>query len=455
LDVTERQQFPAVRSSDFPHSAFFQHLSSGTTFFHNKNYAKAIGEWQEAAKLRPDFVGMKVVSDAPLFRSSLDEVPLLGLLYILFSSAHTGVAAVRSTIAHKEVVFKQGWIVFARTTKAEERLGTFLHQRDLRASFNLEEVVIQAKESKEKLGTFLVKGGLLREKELFELLDFQVKEILADLFSWQEGDFYFEAQEVAEEDVVVSYTPLDVALFAARRALDFTTSRKMIPNNKIIFHIPPYIEGDRKNVLDELDANERFIFLLIDGNKNVDHLIKLSGDDEVSVVNILYRLESKGLIKKTKGVGTYDDAEHREVAIFVKTFLEVFRLVLEQLRKELGTKAKGIVDRALEELTGDYKKFFNGVTMYTNLSSDEQKILKNIFQYYPHPSDNLIFIDGFYALITNILHAMATILGIPLTKQVIAEIRKIKGDISRFYTDSPMKGRVLETFDKIVAQYPR
>ena len=75
--------------------------------------------------------------------------------------------------------------------------------------------------------------------------------------------------------------------------------------------------------------------------------------------------------------------------------------------------------------------------------------------YYPNPSDRLIFIDGFYALITNILHAMATILGIPLTKQVIAEIRKIKGDISRFYTDSPMKGRVLETFDKIVAQYPR
>jgi len=455
LDVTERQQFPAVRSSDFPHSAFFQHLSSGTAFFHNKDYAKAIGEWQEAAKLRPDFVRMQVVSEAPLFRSSLDEVPLLGLLYILFSAAHTGVAAVRSTFAHKEVVFKQGWIVFARTTKTEERLGTFLHQRDLRASFNLEEVVIQAKESKEKLGTFLVKGGLLREKELFELLDFQVKEILADLFSWQEGDFYFETQEVAEEDVVVSYTPLDVALFAARRALDFTTSRKMIPNNKIIFHIPPYIEGDRKNVLEELDANERFIFLLIDGNKNVDHLIKLSGDDEVSVVNILYRLESKGRIKKTKGVGTYEDAEHREVTIFVKTFLEVFRLVLEQLRKELGTKAKGIVDRALEQLTGDYKKLFGGVTLYTNLSSDEKKILKNISHYYPDPSDNVIFIDGFYALIKNILQALATMLGIPLTKQVIAEIRKIRGNVYRFYTDSPMKGKVLETFDKIVAQYPR
>lgn len=454
MTINEGQDLQVLRSSDLPDSEIFLHLSNGTTFFHNKEYEKAISEWQEAAKLRPDFEGIMMLSNVTSFRSSLDDVPLLGLLYILFSKAHTGVAAVHSGDVQKEVFFKEGWIVFARTTKSEERLGNFLHQRDLRASFNLEEVVIQAKESKEKLGAFLVKGGLLREKELFELLDFQVKEILADLFSWQNGEFYFEKQEVKEEDVVVSYTPLDIALFAARRILDFAASRKMIPNNKIIFHIPPYIEGDRKSVLEELDANERFIFLLIDGNRNVDHLIKFSGDDEVSVINILYRLETKGLIKKTRGIGTYEDTEHREITIFAKTFLEVFRLLLAELRKELGTRAKGLVDKAIEQLAGDYGKLFSGVTMYNNLSSDEKKILKNISHYYPDPSDNSIFIDGFYTLIRNILQEMVAILGMPLANRVIAEIGRIRWDIYRFYTDSPMKRKVLEAFDKIVAQYP-
>jgi hypothetical protein len=84
VNIEQGQDFQALRSSDFPASPFFQHLSSGTMFFHNKEYEQAISEWQEAAKLRPDFVGMKGLSQTASFRSTLDDVPLVGLLYALF-----------------------------------------------------------------------------------------------------------------------------------------------------------------------------------------------------------------------------------------------------------------------------------------------------------------------------------------------------------------------------------
>lgn len=455
MGITEGQDFPTVRSSDFPDSTFFGHLSSGTAFFHNKEYEKAISEWQEGAKLRPDLAGVKVLSGVTSFRSSLDDVPLLTLLYVLFSTAHTGVAVVHNQNAQKEVFFKEGWIVFARTTKSEERLGNFLLRKGLLSSTNLEEVVKQAQESRERLGAFLVKGGLLTEKELLELLDFQIKEILFDLFTWKEGEFVFAEQAVEEEDVVVSYTPLDIALITARSGLDFDTFRRMIPNNKIIFRVPPYIERDKARAIVELDANERFIFSLIDGKRNIDQLIKFSGNDEVFVINILYRLVLMGLIKKSRDIATYEDTEYREVSRFLRTFLEVFRLMLEELRKELGAKAKGMVDKSIEQLAVDYGKLFNGIEMKKNLPPDENKILKNISLYYPDPAERLVFIDGFYALIRNILQEMVAILGMPLARRLVAEIGRIRWDIYRFYTDSPMKRKVLETFDKIVAQYPQ
>jgi hypothetical protein len=455
VDIEQGQDLQTIRSSDFPASPFFDHLSKGTSFFHNREYEEAIGEWQEAAKLRPDFVGMKGLSQAASFRSSLDDIPLVGLLYALFSNAQTGVATVRSPDAFKEVFFKEGWIVSARTSKSEERLGNFLLRKGLFTASNLDEIAVQAQQSGERLGTFLVKGGLLSEKELFELLDFQVKEILFDLFTWKGGEFFYSERAVGEDDVVVSYTPLDIALFAARSGLDFATFRRMIPNNKIIFRIPPYIERDKARVIVELDANERFIFSLIDGNRNIDQMIKFSGDDEVFVINILYRLVLMGLVKKSRDIGTYEDAEYREVTRFLRTFLEVFRLMQDAIKKELGTRAKGVVDKALEQLAVDYGKLFNGVAMKKDLPPDENKILKNISLYYPDPADRLIFIDGFYALIRNILQEMAAILGMPLTKRLIAEIGRIRWDIYRFYTDSPMKRKVLESFDKIVAQYPK
>jgi hypothetical protein len=449
------QDFQALRASDFSDTQFFAHLSQGSTFFHKKEYAQAISEWQEAAKIHPDFNGIAVLSGASSFRSKLSDVPLLGLLYALFSTAQTGVATVNNEFIHKEVFFKEGWIISARTSKSEERLGNFLRRDDIASSFDLEAVVAEAKKSGEKLGTFLTKGGLLTKKELLEFLDFQVKEIVADLFTWTDGDFFFEKQKVSEEDIVVSYTPLDLALFAARRALDFTTFRKMIPNNKIIFRIPPYIERDKVRFMEQLDANEKFIFSLIDGSRNVDQLIKFSGDEEISVINILYRLVLMGLIKKSRDIGTYEDKEFAEISRFLRTFLEVVRLVVTALRKELGVRTKGIVDKAIEQMSVDYGKLFSGIALSKELPPDENKILKNISLYYPEPSDRPIFIDGFYTLIKNLLQESVNILGIPMAKGLIAEIGRIRWDIYRFYTDSPIKRKVLEAFDKIVVLYSK
>jgi hypothetical protein len=128
--------------------------------------------------------------------------------------------------------------------------------------------------------------------------------------------------------------------------------------------------------------------------------------------------------------------------------------VLDDLRKELGTRAKAVVKKAMEQLAKDYSTLFSGVALEKDLPIDENKILKNISAYYPNPSDRLIFIDGFYVLLTNILAEMANLLGLPLTKRVVADIGKVRWDIYRFYTDSPIKRKVLEAFDKIVAQYP-
>ena len=453
MDIQQQKKdVQSLYSSDLPATDFLLHLSAGTKFFHNMDFGKAISEWQEAAKLRPDFEGITMLSEAASFRSNLDDIPLVGLLYTLFSNAQTGVASVLSDYAQKEVFFKDGWIVSAHSTKSEERLGNFVIRRDLIAPSKLEAMANRAKKNGVKLGTFLVKTGLLTQKELLELLDFQIKEIICDLFEWKDGEFYFEKQTVGEEDVVVGYTPLDVALTAARRRLDFATFRKMIPNNKIIFRIPPYLEKDKAGIIEELDVNERFIFSLIDGNRNIAQLIKFSGDEEISIINILYRLVLMGLIKKSKDIGTYEDKEYSEITRFLRTFLELLKVVQDDLRKELGVMAEEVLDRARENLKDNYDKIFHGISLNSDISLDVNKIIKNISVHYPSPSDRLIFIDGFYGFISNILQEMKQILGKPLTKEVTEKIGKVRGDVLRFDADSPAKSKVVDVLDKLVAQ---
>jgi len=443
-----------IHSSDFSATDFFLHLSEGTKFFRDKEFEKAISEWEEAAKMRPDYESTIRILGSVSYQGSLADFPLVGLFYAISSNFETGVAIVRNEHSHKEVYFKDGWIVFARTTKFEERLGNLLVKRRLISQSQVENIAVQAKKKGVKLGRFLLDNGLLSKKELREMLDFQNKEILCDLFSWKEGEFYFVEKKIDEEDAVVSYTPLDMALFAARRALDFVTFRKMVPHNKVIFEIPPYIEKTRAKIVKELDTNETFIFSLIDGNRNIDQLIKFSGDDEIFTINMLHRLLLMGLIKKSQkdSDGIYEDTEFEELSQFLKTLLEIFRLVVDELRKELGVMAEEVLDRAKENLGEDYDRIFHGISQDMDISADTNKILKNISVNYPNPFDRLMFIDGFHGLMSNILQEMRNILGIPLTQKVIAEIGKVRGDVFRLSTDSPAKSKVVVALDKLMAQ---
>jgi hypothetical protein len=443
----------SLHSSDFPATEFFLHIASGTKFFRDKEFEKAISEWEEAAKMRPDSESTMRLLGSVSYQGNLDDVPLVGLFYAISSNCQTGVAIVRREDVHKEVLFKEGWIVSASTNKSEERLGNFVVKRKFVSQSLVEQMAAQAQKKGVKLGTFLVDNGLLLEKELRELLDFQIKEILCDLFSWKEGEFYFFEREVEEEDVVMSYTPLDIALFAARRALDFSTFRELVPDNKVIFLIHPSIERAKTKIMEELDANENFIFSLIDGKRNIDHLIKFSGDDEIFTINILHRLLLMGLIGKSKDIGIYEDAEFKELSQFLKTLLEIVRLAMVELRKELGLMAEEVLARARENLKNGYGNIFHGIYLDGDISIDINKILKNISVNYSSPSDRLIFIDGFYGLMCNILQEMRHILGMPMTNRTISEIGKVKEDVSRFYTDSPAKSRVLDSLAKLEAQF--
>jgi hypothetical protein len=452
----EERDFRALHSSDFPATEFLLHLAEGTKFFRNKEFEKAISEWEEAAKIRPDYESTMRILGSVSYQGSLDDVPLVGLFYAISSNFQTGVAIIRSDHVHKEVYFKEGWIVFARTNKSEERLGNLLVKRRLVSQSQMEKMAVLAKKKGVKLGKCLVDNGLLLKKELREVLDFQIKEILCDLFSWKEGEFYFVEKEVEEEDAVVTYTPLDIALFAARRALDFSAFLKMVPHYQVIFHIPTNIERAKAKIVEELDAHETFIFSLIDGKRNIDHLIKFSGDDEISTITILHRLLLMGLIKKSEDSGTtYEDTEFKEISQFLKTLVEVLKLVVDELRRELGAMAEEALERAKEGLGEDHKRIFHGISHGVDISAATNKILKNISVNYPSPSDRLIFIKGFHELIGNILQEIKQILGIPLTNKIIAEIAKVRGEVSKFCIDSPAKTKVLDALDTLVAQFSK
>ncbi|RLA96643.1 MAG: hypothetical protein DRG69_00230 [Deltaproteobacteria bacterium] len=436
--------------SDFPATQFFLHLSKGTRYFLKGEFEKAIEEWEAARRLRPELVKLKSMPGSILFRGNLGQVPLLGLLYTVYSNAQTGVAIVRSEYAFKEIFFKEGWIVFARTTRSEERLGNFMVKRGMVSREGMERIAFEAKRENKRLGEYLVEKGLISERELREILDFQIKEILCDLFTWREGEFYFAEKEIEERDVVVSYTPLDIALMAARRALDLSAFRKIVPHNRVIFRVAPHIEADKEKVMEKLDANERFIFSLIDGSRNVEQLIRYSGSDEASVLEILRRLLSMGFITKSRDIGVYEDPEFRGLHELIRILSDLLTFLLRSTYAEIGKMTDGLIGKVLKALREDHREIFSGALSSQGVKA--QVILRNLGPLLISEERRYLFIEAFYELLSQLLEGIRGILGGDWTRRAVHELHRYRAEVQKL-PPTTQRRKVVSLIDKLIGLY--
>lgn len=442
-----------LKKDDFPTHVFFERLLKGTEFYQNHDFARAIEEWGSVSRLNfSEPVYLQKIDGRFFCGSAVEEVPFLFFLYAIHINQSTGIGLIKTDGTSKKLIFKKGLIVFAATTSKDERIGNFVVKRKKISSQTLDQLARDAKSQGTKLGRYLVEKKLLTSKALQEILTLQVQEILGGSFFWKKGLYYFVEKPVTEE-TIVSYTPLKGALIAAQRGFNFNRFRKHIPDNRIIFRLSPYVEETKDRVMQKLNANEEFILSLIDGTRNIEQLIKFSAADEVSLMNILYRLSAMGLIRRTKEAGEYEDKEFTEVSRILNVMFELYRLITVELLHEMGAKGEEIIQKALESLSAEHQIMFLNVPLEEPEKLDMNQILRNIASYFPAPKQRLMFMDAFRSLYLHILDETKKFLGAGLTKETIKKIGTVKADIETFSADTPSKQKMLGILNEIVKKY--
>ena len=441
-----------LRRDEFPSSVFFDHLLKGTEYYQDHIFGRAIEEWVAADKLKylkP--VYLKSIQGKKFFGSMLEEIPLLFFLYAIQANKITGIGILKRQGISKQLVFQEGLLVFAATSREKERIGNFVLRRENLAPAKLDELVRESKKQGKKLGMYLVEKGLLSPRRLRGLLAIQAEEILCNSFFWQKGHIYFVEKDLADEPVV-HYTPLKIALLSAQREFNFTNFRKEIADNKVIFRYSPYLK-EREEITKRLNINEQFIFSLINGTRNIDQLIKFGGANEVSVINIVYKLNSMGLIRKTKEVGEYEDEEFEEIVKILKVLFEVFRIITAELFNELGLEAKNIIQKARNHISPDYQMVFLNTSLYNPEKLSIDAILRNMASYFPSNDLKSVCIDAFRELFMNTLGELKGFLGMKLTNKTIKSIKKTKTDIETFSLDTGMRKRLVAILNEIIKEY--
>ncbi len=125
---------------------------------------------------------------------NIKDTPLSEILQELGTRMATGTLIVRTADAEKSVHMKDGQIIYASSTDAQDRLGEILIREGKLSRENLETALQLHKKTGgfKKLGALLVEKGFVDPKGLFAGLKIQVKEIIYRLFLEEDAQYRFE-----------------------------------------------------------------------------------------------------------------------------------------------------------------------------------------------------------------------------------------------------------------------
>ncbi|HEX5045218.1 MAG TPA: DUF4388 domain-containing protein [Candidatus Polarisedimenticolaceae bacterium] len=131
----------------------------------------------------------------------LEGVSLPDLLWELCRAGKTGVLQLTRQGIRKSVYVKDGSIVFATSSDANDRLGELLLREGLVTLDQLEAAIARLGQGK-RLGGLLVEAGHLTPDNLVRAVVRQVREIVLGLFAWEEGDYAFQEGPLPSEEVI-------------------------------------------------------------------------------------------------------------------------------------------------------------------------------------------------------------------------------------------------------------
>ncbi|HQP93967.1 MAG TPA: DUF4388 domain-containing protein [Thermoanaerobaculia bacterium] len=136
------------------------------------------------------------------FSGRLSAFPIGDILQWAQHEQRTGALVVRRTNREKRIYFENGEVVSCYSSSAAEFFGQHLLVHGLIDEVSLVRALTVCQKEGKRLGVVLGELGLLELEPMLAALRRQIQELVCDIFLWQHGVFYFEADLPPREELL-------------------------------------------------------------------------------------------------------------------------------------------------------------------------------------------------------------------------------------------------------------
>src|SRR5574342_1183510 len=258
-------------------------------------------------------------------QGTLKDFGIAEILQLIGQQAKSGVLHLKSRDQEIHITISDGSVVYAEFAgrRARERLGTMLVRAGLISEMDLRRALDEQTRTLRRLGDIVVEMGLISDDDLRQMTALQTTETVYKLFHWKSGTYQFEPGAIEYDRITVTPLRAETLLMEGFRQVDeWPMVRRKISSPHMSFERLRELEAERERTqtvtrslgpgddaesafagLRErsgehaLGTAERRVFALADPGRTVERIVDLSRLGEFEACKGLLTLGNIGLLR--------------------------------------------------------------------------------------------------------------------------------------------------------------
>ena len=229
-------------------------------------------------------------------RGTMSPDALARVLRGIALSRKEGILHLSTEGVAKRIYFKGGSIIFAGSDDEQERLGEVLVRAGKLERSDLELALKVMKETGETLAKTVVEMGFTSPVDIAAHALERTKSIIASVFSWRSGTFYFEERATGiSDEMALELSATEAILEAARSITEPEVARRGLGDLKAVLRQPanpllPYEDGS-------LSSSVEWLLFQANGVSTIEEIVRGSPLDEDKTLRSIYALVLAGILE--------------------------------------------------------------------------------------------------------------------------------------------------------------
>ncbi|MAD61623.1 MAG: hypothetical protein CMH49_08980 [Myxococcales bacterium] len=277
----------------------------------------------------------------------------------VISAKLTGQLTLVKGDVRKSLFIDQGELSAARSNHLDDRLSEVLFRFGALDREAIDEAEEACSQSKQPLGNYLIKQGILEQAQLFLYFKKQVEDIFYSILHWNFGEFYFTVSHFNDNPTPLKINAQQLLLEGVRRADEMKRYRTLFSSPQVI------VEFVRSS--EELNDELKAILSYIQTPRSLKQLIDYFRVGEFNIYQRVFKLVNQGYLKLADNQQSHEQKLSNDelVMLFNRTFS-----MIHQFAKKSGS------DQSLNLGLDVFKSFYQHDGLLEGISFDDKGRLR-------------------------------------------------------------------------------